>query len=505
MLSQKTLQAIFEANPTPCLVLLPNVPIFTIVEVNKAFLNELNFKESYLIGKGIYEAFPENPAEQDGTGAKNLMASLEQVLITKNTQKIYNQKYDISTRATQKFDVRYWDAENIPVINEEGEIDYIIHTTKDISQVRSANLELTKFKKIFDCSKDGIALLTFPEQALYINDTFIELHGYTAAETIEMGGVFQLINEAHIREEVEQTLLAGNYWTGDILCTRKDGGAFDVYLNAGPIFNDFNELIAVYGLITDISERIRNKKELEELNAEIKRKAEDLVRSNAELEQFAFIISHDLQEPLRAVSSLMTQLEKNYKDQLDERAQQYIHYAVDGAVRMRKMILDLLEYSRAGNGGYAMEEVDLNQLLKEVIIMNETIIEETGAEVNWERLPVLKSSRISFQQIFQNLIGNALKYQKPDNKPVININVVEKDDYWEFAVSDNGIGIDAKYFEKIFTVFQRLHLRNEYAGTGIGLAICKKIVESHHGKIWVQSVTGEGTIFHFTIAKKPNN
>ncbi len=251
----------------------------------------------------------------------------------------------------------------------------------------------------------------------------------------------------------------------------------------------------------DITTRKKIEEELRLNEIKYKLLAEELATSNAELEQFAYIASHDLQEPLRMITSFMAQLEIQYKDKLDEKARQYIYYATDGAVRMRRIILDLLDYSIAGKKNLETELTDMNELLYESLRLNRKAIEETGTVIDSVHLPTINVNRSSIQQVFQNLIGNALKYQKKGKVPVLNINAIDKNNYWQFSFSDNGIGIEPQFFEKIFVVFQRLHTKAEYSGTGLGLAICKKIIENHGGIIWVESEINKGSTFYFTIAK----
>lgn len=251
----------------------------------------------------------------------------------------------------------------------------------------------------------------------------------------------------------------------------------------------------------DITHRKLTEIRLNELNANLQKQTKELAMSNAELEQFAYVASHDLQEPLRMITGFLTQLERKYKDVLDEKGKRYIDFAVDGAKRMRHIILDLLEFSRVGRTDDKLEKVDLSELVSEIEILLMNQIEEKSAVIHKTNLPVIGSYKTQLRQVLLNLIGNALKYIKAGIPPVIEITAKEFPDHWKMAVADNGIGIDAEYFEKIFIIFQRLHHKDEFPGTGMGLAITKKIVESLGGKIWVESVEGKGSTFYFTVEK----
>lgn len=250
------------------------------------------------------------------------------------------------------------------------------------------------------------------------------------------------------------------------------------------------------------NEKLRNAlQQLEELNRELEMKASDLEASNTELEQFAYVASHDLQEPLRMVTNFLEQLQIKYDNQLDKKAREYIHFAVDGANRMQQIILDLLQYSKAGRTEKKLKKIDLNRLLEEIIKTHQPLCNDLEAEIHWEHLPEISGVETTIFQLFQNLIGNALKYHKPGTPPLIKIECQETDSFWQFSISDNGIGFEAEYSESIFNIFTRLHTHEDYPGTGIGLAICKKIVEQHGGSIQAKSNEYEGATFSFTLEK----
>jgi signal transduction histidine kinase len=234
---------------------------------------------------------------------------------------------------------------------------------------------------------------------------------------------------------------------------------------------------------------------------ELEKQRSKLLITNAELKQFAYVASHDLQEPLRMISSFLSKLDQNYSGQLDDKAKKYIHFAVDGANRMRSLIIDLLEYSHVGEAESKLENIDLNDLLKDVQQMNRDMITAKSATITTENLPLLLGYRVPLIQLFTNLLQNALKYSKEGVAPHIEIKAKEMKTHFEIAFSDNGIGIDSDYFDKIFIIFQRLHSSSEYGGTGIGLAIVKKVVDMHGGTIKVESSVGVGTTFVFTIRK----
>jgi PAS domain S-box-containing protein len=275
---------------------------------------------------------------------------------------------------------------------------------------------------------------------------------------------------------------------------RKDRSRFlaDVIITA--VRDDQGTLRGFSSVTRDITER---KQAEQRLQATL----EELERSNKELEQFAYVASHDLQEPLRMVSSYTQLLAQRYEDQLDEKAKKFIDYAVDGAVRMQTLINDLLTYSRVSTQGRTFEEIDSRATLEEALRNLTAAIAETGAVVVSGELPRVPADASQLSQVFQNLIGNAMKFRSSE-VPQISISASDLGRAWRFSVKDNGIGIQAQYAEKVFVIFQRLHTRLEYPGTGIGLAICKRIVERHGGSIWFESEQGRGSTFHFTIPKK---
>ncbi|MCK9401982.1 MAG: PAS domain S-box protein [Chitinophagaceae bacterium] len=294
------------------------------------------------------------------------------------------------------------------------------------------------------------------------------------------------------------------YWEDEYRFLKKSGKYAHVFDKGYIIRDESGNAIRLIGATRDITERKESEALLLDLNNRLKYRADELAASNIELERFAYIASHDMQEPLRMITSFLQLFKKKYEDQIDDTAEQYIHFAVDGAERMKKLIMDLLEYSRVGSNKDDFAEIDTNVLLQEVknIFLNR--IDEMKATVIIDPLPLIKGHRTQMFQLFQNLVGNALKYHSGESAE-IHVSGKEDNNHFIFSVKDNGIGIKPVFFEKIFILFQRLHHKNEYSGTGIGLAVCKKIVEKHGGKIWVESEPGKGSCFSFSVSKTPDD
>lgn len=268
------------------------------------------------------------------------------------------------------------------------------------------------------------------------------------------------------------------------------------------IRNDENIAIRMIGAVTDVTESKKYQQELFYLNSELKKHVRELENTNEQLEQFAFVASHDLQEPIRMISSFLNLLQKRYENKLDEKAHQYIGFATDGAKRMKQIILDFLVYSRVGKALERTEQISLEKIVDDYLILRKRIIEEKSAVIIHQDLPRIIWYKAPLTQIIHCLLDNALKYSKQDVPPEIFFSVNESELEWVFEIKDNGIGIDPEFFDKIFVMFQRLHNQKDFEGTGIGLSIAKKHVESSGGQIWLESVPGVGSTFFFSIKKQ---
>jgi PAS domain S-box-containing protein len=321
-----------------------------------------------------------------------------------------------------------------------------------------------------------------------------ELVGQAVKNIIPQGFAERLVADALRSTE---DALAQQIGTGlELEGRRKNGSDFPIEIMLSPMQSD--EGLLVTAAIRDITTRKKAEAHLR-AEAQLHQKIEELKRSNAELGQFAYIASHDLQEPLRMVASYTQLLSRRYKGRLDSDADEFIAFAVDGANRMQRLIQDLLAYSRVGTTRESLVDVSSEEALEQALQNLRGAIDESGALVTHEPLPAVRADETQLVQLFQNLVGNGIKYQGPGT-PRIHISAAnDGHDRWTFAVQDNGLGIDSQYFERIFGMFQRLHKREEFAGTGIGLAICKKIVERHGGSISVESQPGQGSTFRFAM------
>lgn len=293
---------------------------------------------------------------------------------------------------------------------------------------------------------------------------------------------------------------SNQYWEDEFRMQGHSGKYNYFYHKAFIVRSTEGKPIRLFGATQNITRRKEDEALLLELNKQLKQRADELAASNVELERFAYVASHDMQEPLRMITSFLQLFRKKYQEKIDDTAEQYLHFVMDGADRMKRLITDLLEYSRIGSNKGVAESIDINQLMKEVQEVFVNRIAECEATIVCKDLPVIMGNKTQLFQLFQNLVGNALKYIGKE-KPIVIVSGQEEDNHFLFSVQDNGIGIKPMFFDKIFVLFQRLHHKHQYSGTGIGLSVCKKIVEKHGGKIWVTSEPDKGSTFYFTISK----
>ncbi|OGA70257.1 MAG: hypothetical protein A3G81_27010 [Betaproteobacteria bacterium RIFCSPLOWO2_12_FULL_65_14] len=396
-----------------------------------------------------------------------------------------------------------WLLVNTGFLRHVGEQNYygIVATIADITALRKAEAAVRDsealFRTSFELASSGIAHVDLGGHFMRVNRRLTEILGYTEAELIGRSvKEVSYVEDRNLTDAVRARVRAGELESArfEKRYVRKHGGIVWVNLGVALVRDSGGTPQYEIAMFDDITER-------KEAEAALREAHEELKRSNSELEQFAYVASHDLQEPLRMVSSYTQLLGRRYGERFDPDAKEFMAYIVDGAARMKQLIEDLLAYSRVGTKGKDFKPVEVEKALRRAITNLKAAIDESGAAVTHDPLPTLHADEVQLAQLFQNLMGNALKFRSA-SVPRIHVSAADLGDAHEFTVRDNGIGIEPQYFERIFMVFQRLHNKGEYPGTGIGLAICKKVVERHGGQIRVESKPGEGSAFTFTLPKQ---
>lgn len=384
------------------------------------------------------------------------------------------------------------------VVSASRRLEREIEQRKQAEDARKAyEEELVLRDRSINSATNGILIADARQPdmpTVYCNAAFEKITGYATEEVLGQNCRF-LQGTDHRQpglDAIRQAIRQGTEAKAELRNYRKDGSPFWNELYIAPVKDQQGRLTHFIGIQTDITERKHQETELA-------RKTRELAQSNAELQQFAYVASHDLQEPLRMVASYTELLGKRYKGKLDQDADEFIGYAVGGAIRMQRLIHDLLEYSRVGSERKSFEQTDCEVVFQQVLDNLSASIRDRHAEVTHDPLPIVHANPTHLTQVFQNLIGNALKFQG-ESPSKIHVGAKALPDGWEFSVRDNGVGIPADQLDRIFAIFQRLHGQSEYPGTGIGLAICKRIVEKYGGQIRVESEPGKGSTFYFTLA-----
>jgi PAS domain S-box-containing protein len=618
-------------------------PEWVIIAVSDAHLAASMTTRSDVIGKHIFDAFPDNPDDPESDGVARLRTSLDRVRQHKVADTMPVQQYDIRRPGSGEFETRFWSVMNSPVLDHDRNLLYIINRAEDITEyirlkesqarqqpveeelqvhvdqmeaeilaraldLQETNHELQRLAAIVEYADDAI-LTNVAGVVTSWNAGAVKLYGYTEQEAV--GQPMSMLVPAGYDDEVPamllETVAARKAVRGDTVRVRKNGTLVDVSFALSPIFNAAGDVIEVASISRDITERKRTENSLVERSRQLETSNDSLVErsrqletsnnslversrqletsndslivrsrqletsnnslversrqletsnnslversrqletsndslversrqletsnnslaersqqletsndslversrqletSNEELGQYAYVASHDLQEPLRKMASFCQLLARRYKGQLDEQADEFIAYIVDGARRMQEMINDLLKFSQAGRSPEVTVEVDCNQVVERARIDLAGAIEDKGASiVVTGTLPTVRGEWARLVQLFENLIGNGIKFHGKE-PPRIEISATPDGAGWRFAVADNGIGIDPQYADRVFALFQRLHSRAEYPGTGIGLAVCKKIVEGYGGTLRFESGPDEGTTFYWTMPKE---
>ncbi len=459
-----------------------------ILEVNLTGANKLGIERSFLIKKpfSLYTDFSSRDV---------YYLHLRKVFITNTRQTCEIKLVD---KNKNQFDARL---ESLPVQDSEGNFSQCRTAISDITERKRAE-QMERDARVYaesivDTVQESILVLDKDVRVISANSSFYSTFQVSPEET-ENKFIYDIGNSQwdipRLRELLEEILPRNTHFKNfEVDHVFSSIGRKVMSLNASRIYQEGVGTERILLVIEDITER----KQAEE---KLKQTLEELERSNKDLEQFAYAASHDLQEPLRTVSNFSQLLAKRYKGELDAKADQFIGFIVDGATRMQQMIDDLLAYSRVSTRAKPFEPTNCETVFDQALANVKMAIEESDALVTHDPLPTVMADASQIVQLFQNLLSNAIKFRK--EKPRITVSAAQRGNEWLFSVKDNGIGIAPEFMEHIFKMFQREHASAEYPGTGVGLAICKKIVERHGGRIWVESEQGKGSTFYFTIPAK---
>ena len=521
---------------------------YTVLAHNK-YYQELfaePFKTRGMVGKNIYEYAP-------AVEAQGVVAVFEEAMRTKQPVDLLDFPYDSNPPEKSWFN---WHLS--PVINN-GEVVALASMSINVTRqheaekaLREANaqrLSASYARSLIEASLDPLVTISAEGKITDVNQATVKATGVSKENLIgtDFSGYFTEPEKAN--QGYRQVFEKGSVTDYPLTILHKDGTVRDVLYNASVYRDGSGKVLGVFAAARDVTARRRVEEELavyrrsledlvaartaelqaavaelhssrraalnllkdtmearraaEQAEKSIRRSAEDLERSNKDLEQFAYVASHDLQEPLRAVGGFMGLLKKQYGEGMDAGAKEYIEQAIEGAERMQALINDLLTFSRVGTRGAAFAVMNMKDAADRAIKNLQAAIADSDTMVTCGAMPEVSADLSQMTQLLQNLIGNAVKFHGP-RRPEVNLTARREDGYWVFSVADNGIGIEPQYFDRIFLIFQRLHTRSQYKGTGIGLAVCKKIVERHGGKLWVESRFGEGSTFYFTLPERRN-
>lgn len=516
-------QQLFEAAPGLYLVLLPDL---TIVAASDSYLEATMTSREAITGRGIFDVFPDNPDDLKATGVSNLRLSLLHVNAHKETHTMAVQKYDIR-RPDGRFEERYWSPVNKPVLDEAGNLLFIIHRVEDVTEyirkekidqektkrilemeteiykraqeIQGFNARLTqeveyrkkteeKFRNLLESAPDAMIIADEDGKIVLVNQQTETLFGYPRQELIGQPVELLLPHEDRAKHAGHRS----NYYKEpklrsmgaglELYGLRNDGKQFPVEISLSPLATAEGMLVSA--AVRDVTAR--------------KVTEDALLQLNAELESFTYSVSHDLRAPLRVINGYADILLEDYQGRIDEDADRHLQVIKTNAVRMGQLIDDLLKLSRIGRQEISVHQTDMHELVSN-IIAEQVQVNGNGAAIRLAALDCANCDSSLLRQVWINLISNAVKYSSKQVSPEVIISSVKKDGMIIYRVADNGVGFDMKYADKLFGVFQRLHSIKEFEGTGIGLALTKRIIHKHGGKIWADAKVGEGATFSFSL------
>lgn len=540
-------EKVFNASPNPYMLLSPEL---TFVAVNDAYCQVLSRRREEILGRYLFDAFPGNPDSEGST--RMLLDSLKRVLVTRKPEILAVIPYAIERETPEGpvLEERYWSATHTPILNDTGEVAYILQHTVDITEMhelkkalraagvtrearipaeqveegvfrraqvvqeenRVLEAERSHLRRLFQQAPGFIAVLAEPMHIFQLaNDAYYTLVGRRdilgkpvreALPEIEGQGFYELL---------DRVLASGEPFVGHairVMIDREgDAGLEEIFVDFvyQPIVESDGSVSGIFVQGNDVTEQIRSRRELEQLNNKLEQRVAErtaeLEARNRELQEFAYVVSHDLQEPLRKIHTFADILLEDHSSRLDSEGREFLERIQVGTRRMSTLVKDLLSYSRISMRENEFQTVDLNQVVSGVLNDLQIRLEETGGNVEVQPLPSISADATQMQQLFQNLIDNGLKFHRPGVPPRVLIAASSESQngdprqFYRIEVQDNGVGFEPEYADRIFTPFQRLHTRDEYEGNGIGLSICRRIVERHGGTITVESEPDRGTRF----------
>jgi PAS domain S-box-containing protein len=474
-------RSLIEAGLDPLVTIAQNG---RITDVNKATEHVTGISREQLIGTDFSNYFTEPEKAREG----------------------YLTAFKKGAVTDYPLEIRHRDGGTTPVLynasvyrNEAGKVIGVFAAARDITERKRAEEVISTAyaynRSLIEASLDPLVTIAPDGKITDVNKATEKVTGYPREMLIGTDFSYYFTDPTKAKEGYQKVFETGSVKDYPLEIRNRDGSMTSVLYNASVYREESGKVIGVFAAARDVTELYR-------AEAALKEKIIEVEQSNTELQQFAYIASHDLQEPLRVVASYVKLLDRRYKDKLDADANDFINYAIEGSTRMQQMIDDLLTYSRVGTKGKPFQPTDLETIFDRVLGNLRVSIAESHATVIHDPLPTVLADDLQMMQLFQNLIGNSIKFRSSERAPTIHVSAKKRKDIWEFSVADNGIGIAPEFYDRIFIIFNRLHTRDEYPGSGIGLAICKKIVERHGGRIWVESKLGEGTMFRFTIPFK---
>jgi PAS domain S-box-containing protein len=535
---------LFEKIPGLYLVLLPNLVIYA---VSDDYASATLTRREDIVGKYLFEVFPDNPDDAAADGVSNLRTSLELVLKNKTAHTMAVQKYDVR-RADGSFEEKYWSPHNKPVLNSNGEIVFIIHRVEDVTQfiqlqklaekvkptddsgagLRSMEMEIVrrsqeiqklneslaqdvtdKAAALKDVNKvildykfalDTSCIVAVTDQKgiiLHVNDNFCQISKYSREELL--GQDHRIINSGyHPKEFIRDlwvTIAKGKIWRGELKNRAKDGSTYWVDTTIVPFLNERGKPYQYIAIRADITSRKIAEEENLRLQADLEMRVQQRTH---DLEAFSYSVSHDLRAPLRTINGYAAMLEEDYSQILDDEGKRLLNIIRDGARKMGKLIDDLLAFSKLGRKEVSKSNVDMQSMVK-------NICDDLGRAPDFraridigELEPVLADFTL-MNHVWTNLLSNAIKYSANKEKPLVKIRSNRNNGMITYSITDNGAGFDMKYADKLFGVFQRLHSSDDFEGTGVGLAIVHRIISRHDGKIWAEGSPGEGATFYFSL------